>query len=346
LGKKPVHQDWHNLENRTIPFIIKESGIISTFLHPVPLYAQIQNSLAKKAGVVTVRLFDADPSLVTEDFVSKVYTKEIIEGAAIIAKAAGLSSAVIAYPAGNTSLLQNEEEIKALFEDNVNVVFQPMDTKKYPCGTMHDIVTAVKKSFPKGEFARFGKNDLFLDSTTALNVYNALVLDRPVLRSFVHVTGDCLNASAIMNVKIGTPLKALVEQCGGFKRPLSKIIINGMIMGTAVSSLDIPVSSSIKSVEFIPVHQVKMQRTESCVRCGNCRKICPVGLWPGNLYRIAHLSEQGQDNSFLNGAAFAKASLLCTECGLCNSVCPSRLPLKQTISLLKHSNIEDESNEK
>ena len=32
---------------------------------------------------------------------------------------------------------------------------------------------------------------------------------------------------------------------------------------------------------------------------------------------------------------FAASSIACIECGLCNTVCPARLPLSQTISLLK-----------
>ena len=346
LGKKLVPQEWHSYESKTLSFLLRESGIINTFAKPVPVYTQIKEIHTPKSSIVVLRLFDSDPSCITESFISKKFLPSVLEGASVLAKAFEASSIVIAYSATDAdnvkseldSLISSDEKIR-IFGPEIDVFTVGVDTHKYPAGTMHDITQTIKKTYKSEVFSKLGKKDLFFDSVTALNAYNAIVLRKPVVSNFVYVTGDCLNSAAILNVKIGTSLRSIVEQCGGFKRKLSKIIINGIVCGTAVSSLDIPVSRWVKSVEFIPAGQVKTQITDNCVRCGNCRKICPMHLWPGNLYRIAHL--QSFETACKSDKDAYKTAILCSECGLCNSVCSSRLPLSQTISLLKDSYHEE-----
>ena len=134
-----------------------------------------------------------------------------------------------------------------------------------------------------------------------------------------------------MTLKTGTLLRDVVAQAGGFKRQPGKIIINGKITGNSVSALDIPVSKEIKSVAFVPFSQLPDQKKQHCIRCGNCLKICPMNLSPEALYRCFTNMDFKDENLKL----IEKTAALCTECSLCNSVCPSRLPLSQTIALLK-----------
>ena len=346
LGKKLFPQEWQSYEARTLHFLLRESGIINTFAKPLPIYTQIKEIHTPKSSTLVLRLFDSDPSCVTESFITKKFLPQVLEGAAILAKTFEASSIVIVYSASDSegvkaeldSILSSGKKTE-VFGSEIDVFTVGADTRRYPAGTMHDITQTVKKTYKSEVFSKLGKKDLFIDSVTALNTYNAIVLRKPVVSNFVHVTGDCLNSAAILNVRIGTSLRSIVEQCGGFKRRLSKIVINGIVSGMAVSSLDIPVSRWVKSVEFIPVGQVRTQSSDNCVRCGNCRKICPMHLWPGNLYRIAHL--QNMETARKSDKDAYKSAILCSECGLCNSVCSSRLPLTQTISLLKDSYHEE-----
>ena len=362
IGKKSFETGWQSYEKETLAYKLKEAGVLSTFSRKISLYTTIKN-LKKKNPVLVLRLFDDDPSVLTERFVSKNYARQVIFGAMILAKASGAEILVIAQdryskvPVGeflpenfeeqifsnqnseNLENLENQSFAKR-FENQIKVFQVEVDPRKYPCGSEHCLVSAVKKNLSDESLKSIGKNDFFVDSVTAFHAYNAIVLGKPEINALVHVTGECLNSAAVMDVKLGTSLRDVAEMCGGFKRKLSRIVINGTVKGVSVKNLDIPVVKSMKSIEFVPARQVKNPSSETCVRCGNCRKICPAELWPGNLYRIMHLD--GKNGGLLDSKTIADSAILCMECGLCNSVCPSRLPLQKTISLLKEKINDDE----
>ena len=374
-GKKSFETGWQSYEKETLTYKLKEAGILSTFSRKISLYSRIKN-LKKENPILVLRLFDDDPSVLTERFVSKNYAWQVIFGAMILAKASGSNVLVLAQDkyskiqvdeflpknqiqetsenqilenrnlekfenSGNSEKFENPENVENQFFSSQMKVFQvEIDTRKYPCGSEHCLVSAVKKNLSDESLKNLGKNDFFVDSVTAFHACNAIVLGKPEINALVHVAGDCLNSAAVMNVKLGTSLRDVAEMCGGFKRKLSRIVINGTVKGVSVKNLDIPVVKSMKSIEFVPAKQVKNPCSETCVRCGNCRKICPAELWPGNLYRIAHLD--GKSGGLLVSKTIADSAVLCMACGLCNSVCPSRLPLQQTISLLKEKINDDE----
>ncbi len=330
-GRKLKETDWTNYNDETLVYRLKEMGILNTFDKKDSLYKQIKNIKKRDGLVLFVRLFDEDPGVLVERFVSEHFTDKVFSGARILAKTLKANSIVFAVE--KDSKINLQEKFQTV-KDEARFFQVELDTKKYPCGTEHNIVSAVKKTFTDDDILKkTGKNDFFIDSVTALHIFEAIVLEKPEINSILQVNGNCLMSAAIINVKIGTTLDDLVKMCGGFKRNLSRIVINGFVMGSSVSNLKIPVTKSMKSVEFVSADKIKKQYSELCVRCGECKKVCPAELWPGNLYRIMHLSNRR--NELLSSDSIAKTSLLCMECGLCNSVCPSRLPLMQAISLLK-----------
>ncbi len=351
VGKSKRQFDWRFLDSDSLCELFLENGVVNTFNGCVSLYSQVKDSRAK---ILAVRLFDDDPSRVSESFVSETVYEKVVEGAAVIAKALGAGGVAFVYEKSNSAMKriygdfdvdgsETAERFSDLFK-GVKVLSVPVDVKKYPSGTMRNIVSASKsaaRSLSRKErdsyslFSKFCLNDFFIDSQTAVGAFDAVVLRTPVMSRFVHVTGDSLNAAAILRVKIGTPLRQLVEQCGGLKKRLARIVVNGIVLGYSVGSLDIPVSKMVKSVEFIPENQTTEECTEMCIRCGSCRKVCPMRLWPGNIYRAFKLAEVGDSRNGGTEKAVLDSARLCIECGLCNSVCPSRLPLRQTIAFAK-----------
>ena len=127
--------------------------------------------------------------------------------------------------------------------------------------------------------------------------------------------------------------KDIIEQLGGFVKEPAMIVINGHISGTSVTNLEVPVTKYVKSVEFLNNQKRTDDHVYSCINCGNCRVACPIHISPDILHN-------NSINYKLLPETFAASALGCIECGLCNTVCPARLPLSQTISLLKEKLME------
>ena len=167
-------------------------------------------------------------------------------------------------------------------------------------------------------------------------VYKAVICSVPSISHLVHFSGNCLYSSCLLDVKIGTTLNDIVKQIGGFVKEPSVIVINGLIYGNSVESLNVPVTKSVKSVEFISKTKITDSQIYSCVNCGNCRYVCPSRISPDILYSYAV--------NFKEIPEVLKNTVQdCEECGSCNTVCPARLPLSKTISYLKDTVYEEKN---
>lgn len=327
LGKINKEKNPDDYSQSEISKVLIKNGVINTFKTAIPenLGVQIENLNAdNEQHNLVVRLFDEDPYRITDSLVSKFYFEEVVKGARIIAKAINAKGIVFA--------IDQKSDSKAWAEKSeFNDIFQlEMKIQRYPCGTPREIISAFTRG-PLSKVCDFtlSKKDLFTDSSTVYEVYKAAVLSVPCVDRLVHFSGNCLNASCMLDVKLGTNLRDIVPQIGGFLKEPAHIIINGMLCGTSVKSLDIPITKYVKSVEFLSKKKNSDEQIYSCINCGNCRFACPVKLSPDILYNHTV-------NFKLLKEDFSVSSLACIECGLCNTVCPARLPLCQTIKVLKN----------
>lgn len=318
LGKKTQINDWNLLSSSTLLRQLSEKGIINTFIasSPVLLSEQVKNISEKKKKLIVVRFFDEDTTRLCDSLISSLFINELISGINILVKTVNADGLIFITDKNFVF----PEELKFL----VPYVDVKVNSKLYSLGFVPEICKTVKKVVKDELFLSLSKDDLFIDSSTVLEVYRTIINKMPVMDRYVHVSGECLQASGLIKVKIGTNLQFLADQCGGFIKEPGVVIINGLVTGSSVNSLDVPVTKYVKSVVFLPNKRKPSQKTFECVMCGNCRRACPSKLSPDIIYRYIAGGK-------LLDKCYIESSVLCFNCGLCNSVCPSRLPLSHSI---------------
>lgn len=319
LGKKRREIDARTLTQTEIINDIAKKGILNTFVTDKPEYLaeNLEEVRKHKNRLVIVRLFDDDPSRMIDGILSNLYQDKINEGIRILIKAVDADGIVV--------VTDNNFEKPEIFNPfDIPTFFLKLNSRDYPATYKKNLCSEIKRKAKLQPFNRITKYDLFVDATTILETQNCVKFDTPVISRFVHVTGDCIPASGILRVPVGTTFRMLAEQCGGFLKNPEGIIVNGMISGVSAGTLDAPVTKYVKSVTFIPKIQCPDQRQTVCIRCGNCRRVCPSKLSPDIIYRYIR-------NGMIASADYLDSADYCSDCGLCNSVCPARLPLSQRI---------------
>lgn len=138
------------------------------------------------------------------------------------------------------------------------------------------------------------------------NIYNVLKRQRPVTEKFITISGDMVKTPKIINVKIGTSIRDIINNNIIVDGEVTNVIINGLLSGYA-SSLDLIITPDINSI-FI--HAKSIIHETDCINCGMCHTKCPVGVDPRTKYKI--------DN--------------CIKCGVCTYICPAKINFKKVVN--------------
>ena len=314
LGRKVEKFPWKSVPESEILRVLEDKGVINTFENPLPLVPVLRKAKSSGSAVLAIRLFDADPTCQLDDYLVRSALAIVLEGTAVLAKGMDASTVYLVY-AGKKWTGPTEKELAELFQNRK--VFMIKSNRRYPSGNTSQFNALVSSVCPS-------KNvPVLIDPVTAISSYEAVVNNQPVLYRTVIVTGPALGSPAILKVRIGTPIGDVIEECGGFKTSPGRIIVNGLLSGTAVYDLDTPITKNTKSIHIMDIDTCPSYTVRNCIHCGRCLHVCPVGIDP---MRVTTGIEKGKFTERLLTSVKS-----CQFCGCCAIVCPSRIPLHHII---------------
>ena len=315
--------DADSLDDQQIMNIIREAGIVGMGGASFPTNVKLSIPEGKNIDTIILNGVECEPYMTPDHRIMIEEPKKIVDGLKLMMKAIDVARGFIGIEMNKPDAIEVMKEVTRS-EAKINVA--PLKVK-YPQGWENMLIKAtLDREVPPGGLP-LDIGVVVSNVGTAAAVSDAVRFGRPLIERAVSVTGPGIAQPKNLRVRVGTPFSDLIEQCGGFKGTPQKIIAGGPMMGFAMFDTGVPVVKGTTNILILSSGDVKTYESRSCIKCGRCVSVCPVGLIPT---MIASLSEKSK---FVETEAYFP--LDCKECGCCAYACPAKIPLVQLIQFAK-----------
>lgn len=301
--------------------LAKEAGITGMGGAGFPFGVKLSGALGGKVDSILANGAECEPYLTSDHRLMLEFPEEIIEGVDLAMKATGAENGYIAIEDNKPNAI---DSINKALDSYSNISLASLKTK-YPQGDSARVIDAVLDRQVKiGE--RSGSVKVFVSNVGTFKAFRDAVYDGiPLYQRIVSVTGAGVKKPKNLMVRIGTPIRSLIEDCGGFNGEFGAIIAGGPMSGNQQFDLDAPITKSITGIVVLTRDDLDLRPERPCIKCGRCVEVCPIHLNPALL------------NAAINKEKFEMAKELyveeCIQCGACSYVCPAKRHLAESMKL-------------
>lgn len=299
---------------------VREAGIVGLGGAAFPTHVKICPPEEFPIDVVILNGCECEPFLSVDFRLMVEKPAEILQGMEFLRSAVGAKRAFVAIEDNKLEAVEAIRKEASKFND-LEIVTLPT---RYPQGSEKQLIKAVvDREIPSGCLP-FHVGVLVQNVQTAFAVRNAVKEGIPLYERVVTVTGQSILNPSNFIVPVGMLAKDLIDQAGGLKDDIGKVIFGGPMTGHALGTLEVPVIKGTSGIVALPKDMVSVYPEEDiCIRCGWCVEACPARIMPNLIGTYARLN-------FIEKAV--ELNLMdCIECGICAYICPARRNLLQYI---------------
>jgi electron transport complex protein RnfC len=318
----PPDLDIEKYTPQQISAAVRKAGIVGLGGAGFPTAVKLEPNPERAKEVMIINGCECEPYICGDYRLMLEWTNQLILGIKLARKAAGSPRVVVAVEDNKPAAIETLAYAMKSVPGCEDIEIIKLKTK-YPQGGERQLIKAVLDKFvPTGGIPPM-IGVVVLNVATAAAIAEAVIFAAPLTHRVVTVTGEAIAKPGNYYTAIGTPIKELIDFCGGVTQPSAKVVVGGPMMGIAIADLTTPVTKTTGAITILTKEQIGKvkytRRVTPCIHCGRCLQVCPERLNPT---RIAHAVK----NNFIDIAKnyFITA---CIECGCCSYICPANIDL-------------------
>jgi len=315
---KEKSDEWKSKSAAELNDMVKDLGIVGMGGATFPANVKFAVPKGAKAEYLIINAVECEPYLSADHRLMIEKTSEILDGIRIIQKIVNPEKIAIGIEINKPDAIEMMKKQAAAENLDLDVVPLKM---KYPQGDEKQLIKAVTgREVPSGALP-IEVGCVVSNVGTVNAVYEAVVMNKPLYERVVSVTGLGVKNPGNILARVGTPIRQLIDSCGGMIDKPAKVVAGGPMMGFTFYDLDTPVTKGTSGILVLTEKEVASGEQSACLSCGKCISVCPMGLNPTKMFKyIDHLDYSGAMDTGL---------MDCKECGCCAYTCPAHIPLVQ-----------------
>ena len=297
---------------------IRDAGIVGLGGAAFPTAMKLDTR--KPCKTLILNGAECEPYISCDDMLMREHATEILLGAQAMTELLNSEICLVAIERDKPQAIEAiEAKIAELGDERMKVAAV---TIKYPAGGERQLVELlIGEEVPSGRYP-IDVGCVCQNVGTAFALAQLVREGKAITSRVVTVTGKGVKNPQNVEAPLGTPIRELIEHCGGYTEGVTSLILGGSMMGYAVSSEELPLTKGTNCVIASIDGEVRDRYDESpCIRCGDCAEVCPARLLPQELL------PRSKNHDFEQLGVLGLSD--CIECGCCDVVCPSQIPLTE-----------------
>ncbi|QFI54499.1 electron transport complex subunit RsxC [Aeromonas simiae] len=316
--------DYWNLERSELLARVQQAGIAGLGGAVFPTHSKLDGR-GQRTEILIINGLECEPYITTDDRLMRDYATEVIEGIRVLRHLLGPKLCLIGIEDNKPEAIA--ALTAAIGEHDQDIMVRVTPTKYPSGGAKQTIEILTGRQVPKGGRA-VDIGIMVLNVATVFAIKRAIVEGEPLIERLVTLTGETFRQPGNVWVRLGTPVRWLLQRFELQPEAEQRVIMGGPMMGFTLPHARVPVVKATNCLLAPSRAELPPPGPEqACIRCSACADACPATLLPQELYWYSRARE------------YDKVEALnlfdCIECGACAWVCPSEIPLVQYYKIAK-----------
>ncbi|WP_139736558.1 electron transport complex subunit RsxC [Aeromonas caviae] len=321
-GERTPQPDYWNLERGALLERIQQAGIAGLGGAVFPTHSKLDGR-GQLTEILIVNGLECEPYITTDDRLMQEYADEIMDGIRVLKHLLKPKLTLIGVEDNKPAAI----EALTRHASDADVLVKSVPTKYPSGGAKQTIELLTGRQVPKGGRA-VDMGIMVLNVATVFAIKRAIIDGEPLIERIVTLTGDAFKKPGNAWVRLGTPVRWLLQRFELQPEADQRVIMGGPMMGFTLPHAMVPVVKATNCLLSPTRAELPPPGPEqACIRCSACADACPATLLPQELYWYSRVKEYDKAE---------KLNLFdCIECGACAWVCPSEIPLVQYYKIAK-----------